>query len=102
MTSLRGSSLKANIRCSPRFSEVTSHACSRNELGNLSNVEILELRNKNLTGEIPPELGKLINLRTQTFSSNELSGEIPSELGRLARLRSMVLGGNQLSGAIPA
>ena len=102
MTALRGSSLKTCIRCSPRFSELTSPACSRSELGNLSNLEILELRNNELTGEFPPELGKLVNLRTLTFFSSELSGEMPPEPGRLARLRSIVLGGNQLSGAIPA
>ena len=72
------------------------------ELGNLANLELLELEGNRLTGEIPAELGNLANLRYLDLWQNQLSGEIPAELGNLANLRGLLLGRNQLSGEIPA
>ena len=72
------------------------------ELGNLANLELLELEGNRLTGEIPAELGNLANLRYLDLWQNQLSGEIPAELGNLGNLRGLGLGRNQLSGEIPA
>ena len=72
------------------------------ELGNLANLELLELEDNRLTGEIPAELGNLANLRYLDLWQNQLSGEIPAELDNLANLRGLGLGRNQLSGEIPA
>ena len=72
------------------------------ELGNLANLELLELEGNRLTGEIPAELGNLANLRYLDLWQNQLSGEIPAELGNLGNLRGLLLGRNQLSGEIPA
>ena len=71
------------------------------ELGNLTNLEWLDLTENELTGEIPEELGNLTNLEGLDFRNNELSGQIPAELGNLANLERLALEGNQLSGEIP-
>ncbi len=71
------------------------------ELGNLSSLELLDLRYNQLRGETPPELGALSSLRVLTLSDNRLTGEIPAELGNLASLGVLDLGGNELSGKIP-
>ena len=61
----------------------------------------LDLRNKGLTGSIPPEIGNLANLQWLFLSGNQLSGPIPIEMGSLANLQWLFLSGNQLSGPIP-
>ncbi len=71
------------------------------ELGDLTNLTHLELRDNRLTGVIPPELGNLANLEDLFLDSNRLTGAIPSELGDLTNLTHLVLTGNGLSGAIP-
>ena len=43
---------------------------------------MLGLSNR-LTGEIPPELGGLSNLTELSLRDNQLTGEIPPELGGL-------------------
>ena len=71
------------------------------ELGNLANLEVLFLLANQLTGPIPPELGNLANLEWLSFSGNQLRGSIPSELGKLANLEWLILSNNRLTGAIP-
>ena len=66
------------------------------ELGNLANLEWLNLTENELTREIPVELGNLANLEGLDFRNNELSGKIPAELGNLANLERLALEGNQL------
>ena len=64
-------------------------------------VQALELRERGLTGQIPPALGDLSELRTLNLWGNELADAIPAELGALANLERLSLGGNRLTGAIP-
>ncbi|CAN0085093.1 unnamed protein product [Pylaiella littoralis] len=70
------------------------------QLGNLSALETLELRNK-LHGLIPPELGALSELRQLLLYANHLTGPIPKELGALTELAELRLGYNELAGPIP-
>ena len=72
------------------------------QIGNLSALRLLFLRENNLTGGIPQELGQLSNLRTLNLSENSLEGEIPGELANIPRLSELYLGGNDLTGALPA
>ena len=67
-----------------------------------SRVAYLNLRDRGLTGSIPPELSGLTALRELLLSGNELTGSVPPELGALTRLWTIDLGGNRLSGRIPA
>jgi Leucine Rich Repeat (LRR) protein len=71
-------------------------------LGNLTNLQSLQMYFNRLTGPIPPELGSLTNLTSLDLSNNQLIGSIPPELGRLAEVSFLVLAGNQLSGSIPS
>jgi len=78
------------------------HGTIAPELGNLTQLEILDLAdNYALAGSIPPELGKLANLRILRLDRNSLTGGIPSELGNLTKLEELSLYTNQLSGGLP-
>ena len=55
-----------------------------------------------MSGVIPPELGSLSNLTYLNLRENNLSGEIPPELGGLASLENLGLSENQLSGCVPS
>ena len=71
------------------------------ELGNLASLQHLFLSYNELSGRIPPELGNLANLQVLSLAENQLSGRTPSELGNLANLVALYLGGTRLTGAIP-
>ena len=71
------------------------------ELGNLTDLTILNLSGNKLGGPIPAELGDLTNLTIFYLHNNELSGSIPSELGDLNVLTEVYLNGNELTGPIP-
>lgn len=71
------------------------------EIGNLTNLESLFLRNLNLSGSLPDELGNLTRLKELSLASNSLSGSLPSSLSRLVNLEYVELSGNYLSGDIP-
>ncbi|KAI9178989.1 hypothetical protein H9P43_005651 [Blastocladiella emersonii ATCC 22665] len=71
------------------------------ELGQLTELEVLELYDNKLSGPIPAELGELSQLQSLDLQSNKLTGLIPRELGKLRKLTSLVLDGNQLTGPIP-
>ena len=49
-------------------------------MGDLSNLEVLDLRTNRLTGEIPAELGDLTKLTELQLRSNQLTGCIPEGL----------------------
>ena len=71
------------------------------EIGNLINLEILDLYNNFLDGPIPPEIGNLINLERLDLYNNFLDGPIPPEIGNLINLERLDLSNNSLSGSIP-
>ena len=72
------------------------------ELGGLASLVELNLGGNRLTGLIPSELSSLTNLEQLDLSLNQLSGAISTELGSLSKLQVLYLWGNQLTGPIPA
>ncbi len=73
------------------------------ELGSVSMLTALKMRNNQLTGSIPPELNRLTRLETLLLHDNELSGAIP-DLSNLRNLKMLWLSGRDmnLTGGLPA
>ncbi|XP_047071217.1 LRR receptor kinase SERK2-like [Lolium rigidum] len=71
------------------------------QLGQLKNLQYLELYSNNISGTIPPELGNLTNLVSLDLYLNNFSGVIPDTLGQLLKLRFLRLNNNSLSSRIP-
>ncbi|OEL26866.1 Somatic embryogenesis receptor kinase 1 [Dichanthelium oligosanthes] len=87
------------------------------QLGQLKNMQYLELYSNNISGPIPPELGNLTSLVSLDLYLNNFTGDIPDTLGQLAKLRFLLiywndyniflfledsrLNNNSLSGQIP-
>ncbi|KAF8113956.1 hypothetical protein N665_0043s0029 [Sinapis alba] len=70
-------------------------------LRELKSLTSLTLSSLNLTGVIPKEIGDLTELKVLDFSDNSLSGEIPVEIFRLKKLETLSLNTNNLEGVIP-
>ena len=71
------------------------------QIGELTALEVLDLRGNQLTGSIPTQLGKLTALTKLILGPNYLSGPIPTQLGNLVNLESLKLNVNRLSGPLP-
>lgn len=70
-------------------------------LNNEGRVTRIELRNNNLTGEIPYSIGTINSLSWLRLSTNNLSGSIPTSIGNLNNLVGLYLDENLLTGSIP-
>ncbi|KAG8086880.1 hypothetical protein GUJ93_ZPchr0010g11249 [Zizania palustris] len=57
------------------------------QLGQLKNLQYLELYSNNISGTIPSELGNLTNLVSLDLYLNNFTGPIPDSLGNLLKLR---------------
>ncbi|CAM6090520.1 unnamed protein product [Calypogeia fissa] len=71
------------------------------ELGNLANLEYLELFANSLSGKIPEELGQLSQLISLDLYENTFTGSLPESLGQLHNLKYLRLDHNFLTGDIP-
>ena len=70
-------------------------------LGNLINLEILELGGNNLTGSIPRSIDALKKAKLILLAHNQLEGSIPECFANLSNLVDLDLYGNCLSGIVP-
>ncbi|CAA3029517.1 somatic embryogenesis receptor kinase 2 [Olea europaea subsp. europaea] len=71
------------------------------QLGQLKNLQYLELYSNNISGPIPSDLGNLTNLVSLDLYLNSFTGPIPDTLGKLSKLRFLRLNNNSLTGLIP-
>ena len=69
------------------------------EIGQLTNLTILELRDNELS-ELPPVIGQLTNLETLSLLFNQLTS-IPSSIGQLTSLKFLGLNSNNLTSLPP-
>ncbi|PPS02830.1 hypothetical protein GOBAR_AA17831 [Gossypium barbadense] len=67
-----------------------------------NSVTRVDLGNANLSGQLVPQLGQLLNLQYLELYSNNISGIIPEDLGNLTNLVSLGLYLNTLTGHIPS
>ncbi|KAL3655534.1 hypothetical protein CASFOL_001320 [Castilleja foliolosa] len=70
--------------------------------GNLSRLEILNIKLGSLTGHIPKQLGNCTSLVELGLRDNNLIGELPQELGHLTFLEKFSVVNNSLSSSIPS
>ncbi|TYI85170.1 hypothetical protein E1A91_D05G421100v1 [Gossypium mustelinum] len=70
-------------------------------IGNLINLDFMEMKGTFIAGEIPISIGNLQNLEGLYLGFNNLSGKIPSSIGNLSRLSDLDLSNNKFAGAIP-
>lgn len=71
------------------------------EIGSLSELEVLILNDNQFNGVIPSELGNLFNLRQLELGENNFYGSLPVDLSNLANLDTLNLKSNHFDGCIP-
>jgi len=71
-------------------------------LGNLAQLQWLNLKENSLAAPLPAALGSLRHLQALELADNALSGPLPDWLRSLPRLQRLYLSGNQLNGPLPA
>ncbi|GAY59877.1 hypothetical protein CUMW_197820 [Citrus unshiu] len=72
------------------------------EIGNLQNLEELELGQNKLIGTVPATIFNVSTLKSIGLGDNSLSGSLSSITDvRLPNLESLILGGNNFNGTIP-
>ncbi len=64
-------------------------------------VNIVDLFNNNLSGELPVAINTLSELNTLSLNDNKLSGKLPQAIGELSQLSSLSLSNNNFSGVLP-
>ncbi|KAK9103525.1 hypothetical protein Sjap_020779 [Stephania japonica] len=71
-------------------------------IGDLKNLQIIDLKGNRLTGQIPDEVGNCVALAILDLSANMLEGDIPFSISKLKNLEELTLKNNQLTGPIPS
>ncbi|XP_018828263.2 LRR receptor-like serine/threonine-protein kinase GSO1 [Juglans regia] len=97
------------VRCGSRHHRITALNLSYMalegtippQMGNLSFLVRLNIRNNSFHSSIPKELAHLRRLKTLNFRFNDFSGEFPSWIGLLSKLQHLALHGNSFTGTIP-
>lgn len=64
-------------------------------------VNIVDLFNNNLSGELPSAISTLSELTTLSLNDNNLVGSLPQEIGELSQLSSLSLSNNNFNGTLP-
>ncbi|KVI07188.1 Leucine-rich repeat-containing protein [Cynara cardunculus var. scolymus] len=70
-------------------------------IGDLRNLQSVDLQGNKLTGQIPDEIGSCVSLELLDLSDNMLYGDIPFSISKLKQLELLNLKNNQITGPIP-
>ena len=70
-------------------------------MGDISSSGFGEGKIGNLNGEIPSQIGQLTNLELLDISVCQISGPIPSEIGNLVNLKTLKLNGYPVNTVSP-
>jgi hypothetical protein len=71
-----------------------------NELGRLTNLEVLDFGSNQLFGRIPTGIGLMAALAGLSFFDNNLTGPVPQEMENMDGLQLLYLDANDLGGSI--
>ncbi|KAK2641186.1 hypothetical protein Ddye_022949 [Dipteronia dyeriana] len=71
------------------------------QLGNLSFLTLVDIKNNSFHGSLPKELSRLCRLKFIDFTSNNFNTEIASWLASLPKLQHLILNQNSFKGTIP-
>ncbi|XP_023753325.1 LRR receptor-like serine/threonine-protein kinase ERL1 [Lactuca sativa] len=71
-------------------------------IGDLRNLQSVDLQGNKLTGQIPDEIGSCVSLVLLDLSDNMLYGDIPFSISKLKQLELLNLKNNQITGPIPS
>ncbi|KAJ0231388.1 LRR receptor-like serine/threonine-protein kinase ERL2 [Hirschfeldia incana] len=71
-------------------------------VGDLRNLQSIDLQGNKLAGQIPDEIGNCASLVYLDFSDNLIYGDIPFSISKLKQLDTLNLKNNQLTGPLPA
>ncbi|XP_065882081.1 probable inactive receptor-like protein kinase At3g56050 isoform X2 [Euphorbia lathyris] len=84
--------------------ELSSYLCLQGtlapELGLLTHLKSITLRNNSFYGNVPKEIGELKELEVLDLGYNNLSGPFPSELANNLSLTTLLLDNNEFLGSI--
>ncbi|XP_038973331.1 receptor-like protein EIX1 [Phoenix dactylifera] len=69
-------------------------------LGELENLQVLDLSYNSFRGPVPRSIGKLSLLTDLSLEGNELNGTLPPTLGQLSKLVHFDISSNQLTGTL--
>lgn len=72
-----------------------------NAIGDLENLEILNLAFNSITGEFPQTLAKLTKLKVLKLEMNRMKGELPANMGDMSSLEEFSIFNNFITGSIP-
>jgi len=82
-----------------KFSDLASFLCSKIKPNIL---EVLDITNNKLKGELPDCWNNLTSLQLLDLSNNKLSGKLPFSMGALVNMKALGLRNNSLSGQLPS
>jgi Leucine-rich repeat (LRR) protein len=72
------------------------------QIGQLINLQTLDLSNNELTGSLPSQIGQMTNLQYFDMSYNRLTGTLPTQIGQLTNLTNLNVADNDMAGSLPS
>lgn len=65
------------------------------ELGSLTELRTLDIRENAIKGNIPTQIGELVNLETLMLDKNKFTGELPPTIAKLSKLKELLASDNR-------